>query len=166
MLDLGPNTSVCAPRGRLPAASRRRSQYIARVDPKTIVRRCFEDVVVCGDMAAAQDILDHDVVFHTANGQVLRGRREFEHFAQQTREAFPDIHFEYHQEIEEGGVVSTRYTMSGTFQSTLMGLLPNGEQFSVQGIDTFRVANGKVVEIHASYDTLGQMQQLGIVPKL
>ena len=56
--------------------------------------------------------------------------------------------------------------MSGTFQTTLMGLSPNGEQFSVRGIDTFRVVDGRVVEIHASYDTLGQMQQLGVVPKL
>jgi steroid delta-isomerase-like uncharacterized protein len=135
-------------------------------DPKAIVRRCFMDVVVRGDMRAAEEILDHDVVFHTANGRVLQGRRDFEHFAQQTREAFPDIAFEIHEEIAEGDVVSTRYTMSGTFLSTLMGLLPNGEQFTVQGIDTFRLRDGKVVEIHASYDTLGQMQQLGIIEKL
>lgn len=135
-------------------------------DAKVIVRRCFEDVIVRGDLGVAEEVLDHDVVFHTAIGTVLKGRREFQHFAQQMREAFPDIHFDIEEEIREGEVVCTRYTMSGTFLSTLMGLLPNGEQFKVQGIDTFRVRNGKVVEIHASYDTLGQMQQLGIVSKL
>ena len=62
--------------------------------------------------------------------------------------------------------MSTRYVMRGTFLGTLMGLLPTGNEFSVRGIDTFRVVDGKVVEIYASFDTLGQMQQLGIVPKL
>lgn len=136
------------------------------MDPKAIVRRCFEDVIVRGDLAAANEVVADDLVFYTATGAVLRGRREFQHFAQQMREAFPDIRFELEEEIREGEHVCTRYSMSGTFQSTLMGLLPNGERFSVRGIDTFRVVNGKVVEIHASYDTLGQMQQLGIVERI
>jgi len=49
--------------------------------------------------------------------------------------------------------------------STLMGLLPPGHTFSVRGIDTFHVVSGRV-EIHASYDTLGQMRQLGVIPRL
>lgn len=136
------------------------------VDQKAIVRRCFEDIVARGDLAVAEKVLAEDVVFHTATGTVLRGRREFQHFAQQMREAFPDLRFEIEEEIADGKRVATRYTMRGTFQCTLMGLLPNGEEFAVQSIDTFRVRDGKVVEIHASYDTLGQMQQLGVVPKL
>jgi steroid delta-isomerase-like uncharacterized protein len=135
-------------------------------DQKAVVRRCFEDIVARGDLAVAEQILADDVVFHTANGAVLRGRREFQHFAQQMREAFPDLRFEIEEEIEDGDHVATRYTMRGTFQSTLMGLLPNGEEFAVQGIDTFRLTGGKVAEIHASYDTLGQMQQLGVVPRI
>ena len=135
-------------------------------DPRAIVRRCFEDIVARGDLAVADQILADDVVFHTANGKVLRGRRDFQHFAQATREAFPDLRFDIEEEICEGDRVATRYTMRGTFQSTLMGLLPNGEEFAVQGIDTFRLKDGKVVEIHASYDTLGQMQQLDVVEKI
>ena len=63
----------------------------------------------------------------------------------------------------DGERVCARFIMRGTFLSTVMGLLPTGEEFAVMGIDTFRVVNGKVTEIHASYDTLGQMQQLGVV---
>jgi steroid delta-isomerase-like uncharacterized protein len=135
-------------------------------DPRVIVRRCFEDIVARGDLSVADQVLADDVVFHTANGAVLRGKREFQHFAQQMREAFPDLRFEIQEEIGDGDSVATRYTMRGTFQSTLMGLLPNGEEFAVQGIDTFRLKDGKIAEIHASYDTLGQMQQLEIVPKI
>lgn len=135
-------------------------------DSKAIVRRCFEDVVCRGDMAVADEILAKDVVFTTVSGAVLRGRSEFKRFAETFRDAFPDISFQFEAELCEGELVSTRYVMRGTFLGTLMGLLPTGNEFSVRGIDTFRVVDGKVVEIFASFDTLGQMQQLGVVPKL
>lgn len=135
-------------------------------DPRTIVRQCFEDVVCRGDMAVADLVLAKDVVFTTVSGDVLRGRGEFKHFAEAFRSAFPDIRFQFEAEVCEGEMVSTRYVMRGTFLGTLMGLLPTGNEFSVRGIDTFRVVDGKVVEIHASFDTLGQMQQLGVVPKI
>lgn len=135
-------------------------------DPKAVVRRCFEDIICRGDLAVADEVLAPDVVFTTVSGDVIRGRREFQRFAEQLRGAFPDISFELEEEIAEDGRVCTRYVMRGTFMSTLMGFLPTGKEFAVRGIDTFRVVDGKVVEIHASYDTLGQMQQLGVVPKL
>ena len=134
-------------------------------DRKAIARKVF-DVVCRGDMAVADDILAQDVVFTTVSGAVLRGRSEFKHFAEAFRNAFPDISFQLEAELCEGDLVSARYLMRGTFLGTLMGLLPTGNEFSVRGIDTFRVVDGKVVEIYASFDTLGQMQQLGIVPKL
>ena len=134
-----------------------------QADPISIARRCFEDIVCRGDVAAADEILAPDVVFTTVNGQVLRGRREFMNFAVQLREAFPDIRFEFAEQFTDGERVCERFTMRGTFLSTLMGLLPTGAEFAVTGIDTFRVVHGKVTEIHASYDTLGQMQQLGVV---
>jgi len=131
-----------------------------------VVRGCLEDIICRGDLAAAEELLAPDVTFTTVSGDVIRGRREFQGFAAQLREAFPDIAFEFEDEIEEDGRVCTRYIMRGTFMSTLMGLLPTGHTFSVRGIDTFHVVGGRVVEIHASYDTLGQMRQLGVIPRL
>jgi len=132
-------------------------------DPRAIVRRCFEDIICRGDLAAAEEVLAADVEFTTVTGEVLRGRRAFQNFAAQLAEAFPDIRFDIEQEFTDGEHVATRFVMRGTFLSTLMGLLPTGTEFAVRGIDTFRLVDGKVVEIHACYDTLGQMQQLGVV---
>jgi steroid delta-isomerase-like uncharacterized protein len=132
-------------------------------DPVAIARRCFDDIICNGDPTAAEEVLAHDVTFTTVSGEVLRGRREFVNFAVQLREAFPDIDFEFKEAFTDGERVCTRFVMRGTFLSTVMGLLPTGEKFAVTGIDTFRVVDGKVTEIHASYDTLGQLQQLGAV---
>jgi len=133
------------------------------VDPISIARRCFDDIICRGDLAAADELLAADVEFTTVTGEVLRDRRAFQNFAAQLREAFPDIRFEFQEQFTDGERVCIRFVMRGTFLSTLMGLLPTGAEFAVTGIDTFRVADGKVVEIHASYDTLGQLQQLGVV---
>lgn len=133
------------------------------VDPISIARRCFEDIICRGDLSAADEVLAPDVLFTTVSGDVLRGRREFQNFAAQLREAFPDIRFEFDELFTDGERVCARFVMRGTFLSTLMGLLPTGAEFAVMGIDTFRVRDGRVTEIHASYDTLGQLQQLGVV---
>ncbi|HEX9495111.1 MAG TPA: ester cyclase [Candidatus Limnocylindria bacterium] len=132
-------------------------------DPIAIARRCFDDIICRGDVAAADEILAPDVLFTTVSGEVLRGRREFLTFAIQLAEAFPDIRFDLEELFTDGERVCVRFVMRGTFESTLMGLLPTGKEFAVTGIDTFRVQGGKVTEIHASYDTLGQMRQLGVV---
>jgi steroid delta-isomerase-like uncharacterized protein len=135
----------------------------AKADPVAIARRCFEDIICKWDATVADEILAPDVMFTTVNGDVLRGKREFQNFAMQLGEAFPDIRFDLQELFTDGERVCVRFVMRGTFLSTVMGLLPTGEEFAVTGIDTFRVVDGKVTEIHASYDTLGQMQQLGVV---
>jgi steroid delta-isomerase-like uncharacterized protein len=134
-----------------------------RADPIAVVRRCFEDIIVRGELGVADEVLSEDVRFTTVNGDVLTGRRAFKNFADQFRTAFPDISFDFEEEFTDGERVCTRYLMGGTFLSTLLGVVPNGNEFQVRGIDTFRVIDGKVVEIFASFDTLGQMRQLGIV---
>jgi predicted ester cyclase len=132
-------------------------------EPIAVARRCFDDIICRGDLAAGEEVLAADVQFTTVTGEVLRDRRAFQNFAAQLREAFPDIRFEFQEQFTDGEWVCIRFVMRGTFLSTLMGLLPTGAEFAVTGIDTFRIVGGKVTEIHASYDTLGQLQQLGVI---
>lgn len=47
-----------------------------------------------------------------------------------------------------------------------MGIPPTNKRATVTGIDLDRYQNGKVVEAWASYDMLGMLQQLGVVPSL
>ena len=84
-------------------------------DIREVVRGCFTDIVMRGDLAAADELLAKDVTFTTANGAVLRGRQEFKTFAETFRGAFPDIRFELEEEVTEGDRVCTRYLMRGTF---------------------------------------------------
>jgi len=78
--------------------------------------------------------------------------------------AYPDTHFTIEDQIAEGDTVVTRWTARGTHKGPLMGIPPTGKQVTVTGISIGRVVNGKTVEGWSNYDTLGMMQQLGVVP--
>ena len=47
-----------------------------------------------------------------------------------------------------------------------MGIAPTNKRATVTGVDIDRYQGGKVVEAWASYDMLGLLQQLGVVPSL
>jgi predicted ester cyclase len=60
--------------------------------------------------------------------------------------------------------VAFRYTMEGTHQGDFVGIPPTGKPFSVEGMIIARVVDSKAVERWANLDTLGLMQQLGVIP--
>ncbi|MGI8913728.1 MAG: ester cyclase [Chloroflexota bacterium] len=45
-----------------------------------------------------------------------------------------------------------------------MGQAPTGKQATWEIIQTFRIADGKIVESHGQADVMSMMQQLGIGP--
>ena len=63
-------------------------------------------------------------------------------------------------------MVATRWTGRGTHKGELMGIPPTGKQVTVSGITISHVKNGKVVEEWSNWDTLGMLQQLGVVPEM
>jgi predicted ester cyclase len=46
-----------------------------------------------------------------------------------------------------------------------MGIAPTGKQVRMSGIDIFRIAEAKIVEMWNQEDVLGMMQQLGAIPE-
>ena len=47
-----------------------------------------------------------------------------------------------------------------------LGISPTSVRVTVTGIVIARIAGGKIVEDWANWDTLGMLQQLGVVPPL
>ena len=78
--------------------------------------------------------------------------------------AMPDIQHTTWTLIAEGDLVVAHMDMIGTFTSELMGIPPNGKKVETWMANIFRFSGGKVVEWWANADTLGIMQQLGVVP--
>jgi predicted ester cyclase len=81
------------------------------------------------------------------------------------RTAFPALHFTIEDLIVEGDRVVVRWPSRGTHLGELMGMPPTGQQRSPTGISILHCAGGKICEHWHNWDTLGLMQQLGVIPQ-
>jgi steroid delta-isomerase-like uncharacterized protein len=130
-----------------------------------IARRYFEEVLG-GHLDVADEIIAEEVAFYgpAYGSPPISGLNEFKGFVTYLRSAFPDIHFTPEEEIVAGDRVTGRFMMHGTHQGEWFGIAPTGKQWTMSGVDLFRVNGGKIAEIRVFYDTFGFVQQLGAVP--
>ena len=66
--------------------------------------------------------------------------------------------------VAEGDMVVARWTIRGTNNGEWMGKAATGKSVEFTGVNIFRFAKGKVVELWNHRDDLGFQQQLGVVP--
>jgi predicted ester cyclase len=64
----------------------------------------------------------------------------------------------------EGDTVVTRHVGRGTHEGTFMDLEATGNEFEIDGIDVYRIEDGKIAESWINLDMMGMMQQLGVIP--
>jgi steroid delta-isomerase-like uncharacterized protein len=79
--------------------------------------------------------------------------------------AFPDLKYTIVNMIAEEDKVVLQSTASGTHKGTFQGIPPTGKLINVSAVGVYRIAGGKFVENWGLTDSLGLMQQLGIIPK-
>jgi predicted ester cyclase len=80
--------------------------------------------------------------------------------------AFPAAHWHVEEMVAEGDKVTTRWTARGTHQAELPGnppLLATGKSVIVPGIWLHWITSGQIVESWNLWDTLGMLQQLGVI---
>ena len=133
---------------------------------KAVAMRFFE-AFNARDLDAFDEILAPDAVDHDPQNpfREMRGPEGAKRNAQMYHAAFSDGRFEVHEQLAEGDCVVTRWTAKGTNDGELMGMSPTGKSVEIDGIGIDRIADGKVVESCGCWDTLGMMQQLGVVPE-
>lgn len=60
--------------------------------------------------------------------------------------------------------MAVRYVVTGTHKGVSNGIPPSGTDVRFEAHDWFRVANGKITEQWVVLDTLGLLQQIGVIP--
>lgn len=133
---------------------------------KELVRRWFEESNngKVAAIAVTDELCSTDFIMHGSDGEDIRGINDYKQFLSEFFNAFPDLHFTLDDIIVEGDKVATRYTMTCTHKGVFMGVPPTNKKITLWTIEIASVAGGKFVEGWARTDTLGLMQQLGIVP--
>ncbi len=135
---------------------------MSTVENKAIDRRFTEEVWNRGNLAVVDELMRADYNGHDPT--IPTGSAGFKQFVLMYRRAFPDVHLTIEDQMAEGDKVVSRWTAHGTHRGELMGIAPTGKQVTVTGINIERIANGKLVEGWSNYDTLGMLQQLGVIP--
>jgi steroid delta-isomerase-like uncharacterized protein len=133
-------------------------------DVKKFLLRASEEIWYKGNLAAVDEFMASDLVYHRGTGEHIHGTEEYKKFVSTTHSAFPDVHFTVEDIFAEGDKVAVRWTMTGTHKGELRGIPPTGKKVTMWAISLYRIVEGKIAEVWERYDTLGLMQQLG-VPK-
>ncbi len=92
-----------------------------------------------------------------------QGRAGLKQFLTRMVAAFPDQQGTIEDIIAEGDRVVTRTIVRGTHTGPLRNIAATGKPVVVAVIDIWRVADGKLVEHWGVVDSLGLMQQLGVI---
>jgi steroid delta-isomerase-like uncharacterized protein len=152
----------------MPASGPEGKESIMSDQNKALARRAIEEVWNQANLAVIDELVAPNATFHdpsVPDGK-FTGPAGMKQFIQIYRGAFPDVRLTINDQIAEGDKVCTRWTATGTHKGELMGIAPTGKHATVTGVDIDRYQGGKVVEAWASYDMLGLLQQLGVVPSL
>ena len=139
---------------------------IADIDAnKALVLRLLE-VHNQGNLAVADEILATDFVNHDPSRPDVTDLESYKAWVVANHTAFPDFHVKVHDMIAEDNKVASRWTVTGTHKGEFLNIPPSDNKVTITGIEIFRLANGKIVEAWWSYDMLGMMQQLGVIPPM
>jgi steroid delta-isomerase-like uncharacterized protein len=133
-------------------------------DPKQIVRLVLEE-----PWTGSMDVIDEHVapgyVLHDpSEPEPLRGPEGLKGQFRKYLTGFPDARITVDDQFAEGDHVATRWTARGTHEGEIAGISATGKEVTVTGLTFSRLENDKLVEEWATWDTLGMLVQLGVVP--
>jgi predicted ester cyclase len=108
-----------------------------------------------------------DVDFFTPQGSVDQGG--WLEFSKNFAAGFPDGRHQLEHVIQEGDVIAIEGTWDGTNlgpMATPQGVLPaTGRRVHLDFAGIARVRDGRLTSMHAYFDQLGMLAQLGLVPE-
>lgn len=143
---------------------------------KTVVRDYFERVINQQDWTASDELVD-DVVDHSVSPGILPRLECSRQLAEMYFSAFPDLTVSLDDQVTEGDKIVTRWTARGTHLGDLSGGIPpaphlvgphricaTGRQVIISGVAIDRLSEGKITEHRGIHDSLGMIQQIGVLP--
>jgi steroid delta-isomerase-like uncharacterized protein len=130
-----------------------------------VSRRFFEDVCTAGNLDAIRELVTDDAVHRDRDAEEYHGPEGVREWISGYRSAFPDLHVTIEKQVADGDQVATRWTTRGTHRGELWGIAPSGRRFTITGVTVDRFVDGRIAESEESWDALGMLQQLGVIPE-
>ncbi|HEU5100035.1 MAG TPA: ester cyclase [Roseiflexaceae bacterium] len=131
---------------------------------KVIVRRIYDELINQERPSVIDETFAEDVIVHDPFMGVVSGRQAFKQLLGMFDMAFPGHRVEIHALIAEGDWVSVVHTHTALHAGPFMNLAPTGREVLVNGVEVFRLAQGRIAEFWRHDDDAGLMRQLGALP--
>jgi steroid delta-isomerase-like uncharacterized protein len=136
-------------------------------DNKAATRRGFEEGWNQGKVDVFDELFASTFGYHDPALPNGLNTQDYKQLVTAMRKAFPDLHMTIDDLIAEGDQVVVRLTLRGTHTGdlvTVMHISATGKQVTESIIAVIRFTGGKVAEVRSQPDTLGFLQQLGVIP--
>ena len=131
---------------------------------KALVRQAIEKVWNAHNVAAVDDLYAAGLVNHDPLNPEVTGLEAFKAWVSAVFSSFPDLRVVVDDMVAEGDKVAKVYTLHGTQKGEFQGIPPTDKPVAMNGITIYRIADGKIAELTWSYNMLGLMMQLGVIP--
>lgn len=139
---------------------------MSTAENKALVRRFYEEIdkgnIDVLDELVAEDYMDHNP---PPFPDLAPGREGLKQAFRMFLKATPGYH-RIEEQIAEGDKVVTRMTSLGKHEGDLPGAPRTANDLKMTSITIHRIANGKLAEKWSDKDTLGFLQQIGVLPPM
>jgi predicted ester cyclase len=134
---------------------------------KAVSRRFIEEGFSTGNLAVAHEYIASNFANYDPGTPPLpAGPEGYKQLVTMYRTAYPDLKLTVEDLLAEGDKVAARWTARGTNTGKLGDMAPTGKPMTVTGISILTITGGKVGTQYTNWDTLGMLQQLGVIPKM
>lgn len=130
---------------------------------EAVVRRFYEDMCTGRKLDLAEELFASDHVMHDPQVPSERGPRGMADMVSVYQQG-ADGRWTVEEIFSAGDRVVVRWTGSGSHIGELNGVPATGKPIRVDAITIHRMADGKIAETWEVWDTLGLLQQIGVVP--
>lgn len=137
------------------------------LDSKLIVKRLYGDVWNKRKLEVVSDLFSpsHALRDNNFTGSSV-GPEAYKIQVALYLAAFPDLRFTVEDTVCEKDKLVSSWTITGTHKGEFMGIRPTNKKVTFDGITIHYLANGKIIDSNVSWDALGLMRQLGVLPAL
>jgi steroid delta-isomerase-like uncharacterized protein len=119
-----------------------------------------------GNLSIADEIFTTGYTHHDPARPDVRDLKDLKEWLVEVRASLPDLHVTIEDVVAEGDKVVTRWFSTGTNLGEYGGIPPTGKKATWTGMTITRFEAGKMAESWWNYDSLGLMQQLGLIPAM
>jgi steroid delta-isomerase-like uncharacterized protein len=124
----------------------------------------FELAFRAGDQATIDELCDPGLVDHNPPAGHEPTLAAFKEKIAYMCSCFPDLNEDLQDIVASGDTVATRWVLTGSQQQDFMGVPASGQPIRVEGMNFYRLKDGRVTDIWTQFDGVSMMQQLGVVP--